>query len=204
MKIKAWHFSTGRLGNGDGRKIVKKRTLKVIGTPLICARGLHASVRASHALSYAPGSMVSRVLVSGLVMKGFDKIVGTERHCLWIADASETLMDFSRWCALDVVKFWAAPNVVIEFLNTGNRDCAAEAQMAAWTASDARNERKSKSALAAWMAASKLPPESLAIWAMRYAKSAWLECPKNRNEEAKNFDDRANRKLTSMLNKLEK
>jgi len=42
-----WHFlpNNGKLGRGDGRKVIVGETLRVDGAPVLCDHGLHASER---------------------------------------------------------------------------------------------------------------------------------------------------------------
>jgi len=161
--IKAWHFVSDdrKLGYGDGRKVRKGITHKVKVEPILCQQGLHASIRAIDAIQYAPGNVVSRIIIGGEIIKGDDKIVGTERTYLWVADAEDTLREFARWCALEVIGLWDAPDIVVEYLRTGDESI----RVAAWDARDAWDAR--------------------AAWAARAA-----------------FMEKANRKLTNMLNKL--
>jgi len=134
--IKSWHFmeSSKKLRYGDNRKAIKGRTHKVKGTPRLCRHGLHASIKPLDALGYAPGNIISRVVVGGEIIKGDDKIVGTERTYLWIADAEQILREFSRWCALEVVHLWDAPDIVVQYLKTGDEILWDAARAAAWAA----------------------------------------------------------------------
>jgi hypothetical protein len=106
-----------------------------------CKYGLHASVRAFDALSFARGAIVCRVACSGRVVTdaGGGKIACSRREVLWIADATDTMLAFARWCALQVVHLWDGPPIVREYLETGDeskRDAARRAvqapQAAAW------------------------------------------------------------------------
>jgi len=110
MAIKAWHFAASdrKLGYGDGRLIVKGRTLKYTGKEPIelCKRGLHGSERILDALYYAPGEIICRVELSGDIIRGTDKIVATERTCLWWLDATSLLWGMACWSAEQSLKFW--------------------------------------------------------------------------------------------------
>ena len=68
-KIKAWHFSDGTLGYGDGRKVEVGVTYTCEGEPALCFNGMHASIRPIDALSFRKGCIASRVEVYGGVMK---------------------------------------------------------------------------------------------------------------------------------------
>jgi len=110
MKIKAWHFATNdrRLGYGDGRLVVKGRTLKYTGKKpiMMCTRGLHASERLIDALRYAPGNIICRVELSGEIIRGDDKLCATERKCLWWIDGEAVLWEMACWSAEQALPIW--------------------------------------------------------------------------------------------------
>jgi hypothetical protein len=64
--------------------------------------------------------------------------VSAKRKILWRVDGEAVLRAFARWCALQVIDKWGAPDVVVEFLRTGDeklRDAAwSAARDAAWSA----------------------------------------------------------------------
>lgn len=105
QRVLAWHFlrDDGRLGlthRASGHvRVTAGRTLHWDGEVLLCESGLHASVSALDALHYAPGCVVSRVEVWGNVVRGPDKIAGSRRRALWVADASVPLRLFAADCA---------------------------------------------------------------------------------------------------------
>ena len=136
----AWHFSAAdkKLGNGDGRLIVKGLTLKVDCEPVLCSIGLHASVKALDALKYAPGHYLWRVKLGGTIVRGDDKCVATERTALWGFDATNMLRHFARLCALDVVHLWDCPDVVKRFLESGDENLREAARDATWAAQQKR------------------------------------------------------------------
>ncbi len=134
---KAWHFVGDTLRDDrpvpkDGEKLVHD------GELVMCESGLHASERIIDALQYASGSTICRVGVGGEILKSDDKLVATERTILWRVDGENLLRKFARLCALDVVHLWDAPDVVLEYLNTGDeklRDAAwAAGRAVAWDA----------------------------------------------------------------------
>ena len=135
MRIEAWHFARAdmRLGYGDGREIVVGETLSVDYTPKCCLRGLHGSVKAIDALQYAQGPMLCRVVLSGNMDQQDDKIAAEHRKTLNAFDATALLLAFARWCALQVIHDWQAPQVVIDFLRTGDESLRAAARAAAAT-----------------------------------------------------------------------
>jgi hypothetical protein len=147
-----WHFATvdgdgiPRLGYSDGREIRVGETLTVECEPVLCEQGLHASKCIWDALGYAQGDKLAlcQVTLGGTVLHDNDKSVGQERTVLVMLDADATkqlLQEFARWCALQVIHLWDAPDVVRQYLETGDeslRDAAwAAAGAAAWAAAGA-------------------------------------------------------------------
>ena len=174
MKVKAWHFlrEDKKTQFEPRQKVRVGQVLKVDGEPVMCARGLHASLLPLDALAYAPGPVICRVEVGGIIARGDDKLAGTERKVLWMADATETLGAFSRWCALEVVHLWEPPEVVVEYLKTGDKSkraaAGAAARAAAWAAAwDAEWDAARAAAGAAARAA-----ERAAAWAAEW-DAAW-------------------------------
>ena len=131
--IEAWHFLTNdkRFGFGDGNIAAPGYVYSVEGPIKLCKWGLHASELAIDALQYAPGAMIGRVVLSGKIIRGDDKLVATHREYLWIADAEETLRNFARWSALQVIHLWDAPDVVRRYLESGDESLRAAARDAA-------------------------------------------------------------------------
>jgi len=136
-----WHFAqvdkdgTTRLGYDDNREIKVGETLRVEGAPILCKHGLHASAKLWDALGYANGERLAlcRVTLGGTVLHDDDKSVANERTVgtMLDADATEKLLrDFARWCALQVIHLWDAPDIVRQYLETGDESLRA----AAWAA----------------------------------------------------------------------
>ena len=182
MTVTAWWFSEGRtLPHGDGRRVALGKTHKIKGEIIHCENGLHASVRAIDAFSYAPGNIVWRVECGGTVVRQDDKLACSERT--YIAggiDVSDTLRKFARLCALDVVHLWDAPDVVVRYLTTGDESIRDAALDAAWAAARA----------AAWAAAGDAAGDAAreAAWAAAWAAARDVALAKQ------------NRRLTRMLN----
>ncbi len=118
----AWHFTNGPQLR-CGTALETGRTYHVEPPIALCRRGLHASVRLIDALTYAPGSTLSRVELSGEILTDNDKIVATDRRVLWTIDATDLLRRFARSCALDVIDLWDAPEIVVRWLRTGDERC---------------------------------------------------------------------------------
>ena len=104
-KVLGWHFCRNdmTLDNGDGRKIIDGETLTVDCEPMLCKQGLHASKSPLDALGYANGNVVCRVKIAGIIITRDDRMVATERTCLWHINAEELLYQFARMCGLDVL-----------------------------------------------------------------------------------------------------
>ena len=131
-----YHFTTTTLR--DGRPIPPIGEWLVHDGPIApCQSGLHASEHPADAMEYAPGPLLHRVELDGeLVAHGSldDKWVGRRRRILASIDATDLLREYARWCALQVIGLWDAPDVVREYLTTGNDDLRAAARAAAWAA----------------------------------------------------------------------
>jgi len=127
--MKAWHF-TGidkKLQYNDNRTVILGKTITVDCEPKLCGVGLHGSTRIIDALQYAPGPVVWKVDIGGKVIKGDDKIVGTERTAIAGGiDITDILREFSRWYALqNVEKIKPYCNnkkydLIIKWLKTGD------------------------------------------------------------------------------------
>ncbi len=158
-----------RLGYGDGREIRAGETLTVEGDPVLCEYGLHASARILDALRYALSDRLAlcRVTLGGIVLHDDDKSVATERTVVAMLAASETdalLREFARWCAHQVIHLWHAPDVVRQYLETGDESIRDAARAAAWNA--ARDAARDAAGDVAWDAARD---------AARDTQNKWLE-----------------------------
>jgi hypothetical protein len=153
--ILAWHFVGDTLRDGaavppDGE------WLEHGGDLVMCESGLHASIKLIDALSYAPGNTICRVECAGEIHHQDEKLVCSKRKILWRVDGEELLSEFARWCALQVIDLWDAPDVVKVYLETGNeelRDAAGAAGAAAGAAARAAARAAAGAAgAAAWAA----------------------------------------------------
>ena len=145
--MKYWHFlsNDGCLRYGSRDKVVPKHTqILPLDTKILpCKNGFHASERAIDALQYAPGPIVSLCTLHGIIIphgNPIDKCAAQGRTHIWIADATKTLREFSIWCALSVIHLWDAPQIVYDYLNTGDEKIRAAA-WAARAAGDAQNKK---------------------------------------------------------------
>src|SRR5690606_26484179 len=100
--VKAWHFlaENKRLGYGDRRLVRVGHTFRCDPDRIaLCDYGFHASVKALDAIYYARGPIACRVEMGGLIIRGDDKIVASERTVLAMVDATRILHEFACWCA---------------------------------------------------------------------------------------------------------
>jgi hypothetical protein len=164
-----WHFTTidKRLGSGDDRLVVAGETLTVDCDPVLWKSGLHAGYTVMGALQYARGSYLWRVELGGVIVRGQNEMVATERTALWGFDASEALRLFARRCALDVIDLWSAPDVAVRYLNTGD-EAIRFAALVATHAMSHSTAAKHAARDTAWAAARD------AGYAAADARSAWI------------------------------
>ena len=152
-----WWFAndSGVLPHGDGRSVVVGATHTVKGAIVPCANGLHAAAHVFDALSYAPGSTLYRVRLGGVIRahgQPVDKYAASKRTYLGRINAGVLLRQFARACALRAVeRHWpGVPQVVVDYLRTGDESKRAAASAAARDAVRAA----ATDAAAAWDAAS--------------------------------------------------
>ena len=171
MKRSLYHFTGSTLR--DGSPIPEPGVwLKHDGPVIPCKSGLHASEHPFDALAYAPGNLLHKVRLRGNITphgNPVDKYCASERRIVATIDAECVMRSFARRVALDAVKrYWLeAPEVVVEYLKTGDetkraaaRDAAgdaawAAARDAAWAAARAaaRDAAWDAARAAAWDAA---------------------------------------------------
>lgn len=154
--IKAWHFVADTLR--DGRPVPKDGVwLRHEGRIKICASGLHASRRPWDALKYSPGATLCYVECRGGVQQQSDKLACRERRIIMRADVTETLRYFARMQALSAINLWpsAPPDVVLDYLMTGDESLRRASLDASWAASRvaARGAANTAARDAAWDAA---------------------------------------------------
>ncbi len=133
----AYHFVGATLR--DGSPIPPDGEWLEVAPPLvICEHGLHWSHDALDALQYAPGNTLCQIEYAGEVIEQADKGCSTRRRIIKRIDAEPLLFEFARWAALQVIHLWDAPQLVREFLETGNESLRAAAwaaaRAAAWAA----------------------------------------------------------------------
>jgi hypothetical protein len=148
--VYAYHFVGEKLRDGrpippDGEWLVHE------GEMVICESGLHASKRPMDALAYAPGRTLCLVECEDIVDEHADKFVCRRRKIVKRIDATELLWKASREFALSVIHLWDAPQVVRDFLTTGDESLRAAARAAAGAA--AWDAARAAARAAAWAAA---------------------------------------------------
>lgn len=182
--IDAWHFlqDDRKLRWGDDQEpVTVGKIYKVNARNLeLCSYGLHASVKAQDALSFAPGSVICRVRLSGKILEADDKLCASKREVLWMADATRTLHEFACWSAEQTVHLCGddpRPKAAIQAKRDWldgkitDKELAAARAAAGDAAGDAaRNAAWDASGYAAWAAARDAAGD--AAWAAAW-DAAW-------------------------------
>jgi hypothetical protein len=164
VKRAAWHFVADTLR--DGRPVPKDGVwLEHTGYVRMCETGLHASLQPFDALQFAPGPVLCLVDVDDIVAEDDDKLVCRKRRIVARMDATEMLRYFARMQAVSVIHLWDAPDVVCDYLITGDGAIRAAARAAAWDAGDA-------AWAAAWAAGAAGDAARGAAWAAAWAAGA--------------------------------
>lgn len=156
-----WHFTGKKLR--DGSKLPRVGEWEVFTGPLrMCESGLHVGRTPWDALQYAPGENLRYVEYAEVGEEQSDKIVCARRKTIAQMDATEMLRYFARKQALSVVHLWNAPDIVLDYLMTGDDNIRAAAWDAAstatwgaasaagWAAANAAAESAAEAAASAW------------------------------------------------------
>ena len=150
--MRAWHFVGATLRDGspipaDGE------LLKFNDRPIMCEQGLHASLDPFDALQYAPGGNLCLVECGGTILHQSDKLVCTERTIIARMDATDMLRYFARMQAVSALRYWDTdpPEVVLDYLMTGDESIRDAAWAATWAATWAA--ARDAAWAAAWAAA---------------------------------------------------
>ncbi len=148
-EILAWHFLKADHRTGEGDILVTPGQTLAVEPPLaLCCRGLHASRRAIDALAYAPGPVVQRVRLSGVIVEGADKLCASRRECLWVADATTALHLFACDVATTALEAERAAG-----REPDSRSWEAVRVKRAWLAGEATDAARAAAWAAAWAAA---------------------------------------------------
>jgi len=130
--ITAWHFVGDTLR--DGRPIPADGVwLRHDGPIVWCESGLYASPTPWDALTYAPGPTLCKVECKKIHENRFEKIVCRERCIVKRIDITNLLREFACQQALSVAHLWEAPEIVRQYLETGDETMRYSALVAART-----------------------------------------------------------------------
>ena len=170
----AWHWVNKTLRDGspiprDGKWLEYKGIIRM------CKSGLHASRTPWQALEYARGNTLCLVEVDGIVTEGADKLVCSRRKIIARMAAESLLRYFSRMQALSVVDKWDVPDVVLDWLMTGDKDL----QSAAWLAAESASESASGSRLGSRLGSAESAARSAAWsaeWSACWPPTRCLSC----------------------------
>ena len=148
--VTAYHFVGATLR--DGRPIPPDgEWLEHDGKVVMCNSGLHASRHPLDTLQFAPGSTLCLVECEDIVTEHDDKLVCRRRRIVARIDATDLLWRAAREYAQAVLHLWDAPQVVKDFLASGDESLRAAARAAALAA--ARDAASAAARDAAWDAA---------------------------------------------------
>ena len=151
-RLFGWHFSSATLR--DGSPLPKVGHWERYSGPLkMCVSGLHVGITPWDALQYAPGDTLRMVEYAEVGEQQSDKIVCARRRTIAQMDATEMLRYFARLQAISCLDRWKSdpPDVVMDYLATGNEEVRAAALAAALAA--ARAAARDAARDAAWAAA---------------------------------------------------
>ena len=149
--IYGWHFLYEGHKLRDGTTTPKNGKWLEVQNPVICERGLHGSLTPYDALQYAPGPILCLCEFSEPAEQHDNKFVSSRRRIIARMDTTEMLRYYARMKALSVVHLWDAPEVVLDYLMTGDKSIRLVALSEAWSA--ARSATWSAAEAAAWSAA---------------------------------------------------
>ena len=188
-RLFGWHFAGSTLR--DGSPLPKVGVWERYSGALdMCKSGLHVGITPWDALQYAPGDTLRLVEYAKVGEQQSDKIVCARRRTIVQMDATEMLRYFARLQAISCIDRWQQkpPEVVLDWLHTGDelaREAAREAaRAAAWAAREAawaaRAAARAAASAAAWAASAAVSEAaraaaSAAAWAASAAarEAAW-------------------------------
>ena len=171
--IYAWHFIKEDGTSHGGYVPDADNQEQYEGKLQLCKSGLHASERVIDALSYANGSIVRRVVCSGEIIKGDDKLVCSQRKEFWRLNITNVLHEFACrcaeqaytaanvtdgrccWAAIQAKRDWLAGKIGDDELDAARDAAGPAAWDAAWDAARAATRAAAWDAAwdAAWAAA---------------------------------------------------
>ena len=142
----AYHFTGDKLRDGRDVPAIGE-WLEHKGPAVLCQSGLHASRTPFQAFSFAPGFQLHKVEIAGIVAEIDDKLVSTKRKIIASLDAKEIILSFARKQALSVIHLYDCPQVLREWLETG--DPAKQKDASATSAAASAAARAASAAYAA-------------------------------------------------------
>jgi hypothetical protein len=172
--IRAFHFVGEKLRNGEaippnGEWLsVDKSKLKM------CEFGLHASEHPFDALNYAPGFTLCLVDIDSKILRQNDKVCAEKRRIVARFDAKELCLKFARDCASDVLHLWNAPQVVKDFLATGENASASASASVSVSAAYASDAAYAAAAVSAAYAAAAAYASAAARAAAKKKYRGWF------------------------------
>ena len=131
--MRAWHFTGNTLRDGSPIPPVGVKLVSPVA-PIMCQQGLHASLHPFDALQHAPGQILHLVDVDRIVTTHNDKVCCWDRTIIASMNATDMLRYYARMQALSVVHLWNAPDVVLDWIMTGDDAARDAARAAAWDA----------------------------------------------------------------------
>ncbi len=143
-----YHFHNGKTLR-DGRPLPEiGHWLEHSGQIVMCKSGLHGSDDPFDALQYAPGPWLDLVEYDGDIERQTDKWVARRRRTIKRVDLTDTLRYFARMQALSAIMSAPAnvPDVVLDWLMTGDESLKSAAESAAWSAAWSAAESAARSA----------------------------------------------------------
>jgi hypothetical protein len=168
-----YHFTGDTLRDGQPIPPIGE-WLTFDGEPEPCECGLHASPTAFDALRYAPGTKLHKVHLGGEIKEHgdpVDKFAAQKRKIIASIDAEKICWAFARRVALDVIHLWDAPDVVKQYLETGDESLRYAAFSAAYAAAYYAASAAYYAAAASYYAAAATA-NAAALYAASYAASA--------------------------------
>lgn len=119
--VRAWHFSASEKLH-DGRAIPSAgEWITYHGSLVLCNYGLRACREPFDALQYASSDQFLHMFeCAGDVVEGADILVCSRLRVVASMDATKMLRYYSRMQALSVVHLWDAPQIVLDYLRTGD------------------------------------------------------------------------------------
>jgi hypothetical protein len=113
------------------------------------------------------------------MLRDTDKFVCQWRTILWRLESEAVLMAFARWCAIQVVYLWDAPEIVLQYLRNGTATRAAAEAAAEAAAGDAARTAARDDAWAAarddaWAAARDAANTQLENMILEAGTDTWI------------------------------